>query len=80
MFPAENKNHVISGNETVQSRNTDQVFYNSFDNFTGVGTTDKDDCAWILDFLRFTGFQGPFGSRILGFSDCGLAVNIFNNA
>ena len=60
--------------------NTDQILHSTVDNFTGVGTTDKYDCTWILDFLRFTSFQGPFGSRILGFSDCGLAVNIFNNA
>jgi hypothetical protein len=79
MSPAENKNHVIPGMNCSKS-NTDQIFDNTVDNFTGVGTTDKDDCTWIFDFLRFTSFQGPFGSRILGLSDCELAVNIFNNA
>ena len=41
-----------------------------------MGTTNKDDCPWILDFLRFTSFQGPFGSRILGFSERGLAIGL----
>ena len=71
MFPAENNDKVIPGIKLFKSRNTDQVFYDTFDNFTGVSATDKDDCTWILDFLRFTGFKCPFGSRILGLSDCG---------
>lgn len=76
MSPAENKNHVIPGIKMF----TDQIFHNTFDNFTGMGATDEDDCTWVLDLLRFTSFQGPFGTRILGLSDCVFTVNIFNNA
>ena len=59
---------------------TDQIFHDTIDNFTGVGTADKNDRSRVLDFLRFTGLQGPFGSRILGLADCGLAVSFPGNA
>jgi hypothetical protein len=59
----------ISSNIVSGSGITDQIFHDTLDDFTSAGTTDKNDSTWVLDFLRFTSFQGPFGSRILGFTD-----------
>jgi len=69
---------LSEGLDCVKST-TDQIFHSTVDNFTGVGTADKNDCTRILDFLRFAGFQGAFRSRILGLSDCKLTVNTLNN-
>src|SRR6266851_1034441 len=62
--------YIIVGTQT-----TNQIFHSTIDNFTGARTTDKNDRTRVLDFLRFTSFQGPFGSRIFGLADYGFGVS-----
>ena len=78
IFTPQRNQKVLFSNIIVGSETTDQIFHCTIDNLASVSTTNKNDGTWVLDFLRFTSFQGSFGSCILGLTDFALAVRFPN--